>query len=356
MNLKSNDDEELEKKHTQEAEAPDYVPCEMFLESTGFFSASSNRIKSIFSKEKILKRKNALGQTEEFTVTIKAIHDVGLPATFDQDLYRAFLKICDEVVSPEGVLPQPLKVPTKKLLRYAGKNVSAWYIQEVRNWFVIMGGTHIVGQVYNALSGGYEAIGSGVFDTYVMRGKRTPAGEIAGTNEVYLSEWFLRNYEAKHFRRLDLNFYNSLKKNVSKALLPLLESGWFAASGKSYRKSYRSLCNEFLLQARTYESQIREQLDPAHQELQDAGFLGSWEYKALNDGDFVISWKPGKRWFDEQGQRTTRKKNHRRLSNQDEQIMDNRKAFNKDRVSKNLDRVRRNLGRKMSWQENSGGS
>jgi hypothetical protein len=116
------------------------------------------------------------------------------------------------------------------------------------------------------------------------------------------------------------------------------------------------LCDEFLLQGRTYESQIREQLDPAHQELQDAGFLGAWEYKAVNDGDFVISWTPGKRWFDEQGRRTTRKTNHRRLSNQDEQIMDSRNAFNKDRVSKNLDLVRRSLGRKMGWQEDSGGS
>ena len=329
----------------EETVAPDYVPCEMFLESTGFFSASSNRIRSIFSKEKTLKRKNAYGQTEEFTVTIKALHDVGLPSTFDQDLYRAFLKICDEVVSPEGTLPKPLKVPTKKLLRYAGKSVSSWYIQEVKNWFVLMAGTHIVGQVYNARSGGYEKIGAGVFNTYVMRGRTTASGEIASTNEVYLSEWFLRNYEAKHFRRLDLNFYNSLKKNVSKALLPLLESGWFAASGKTYRKSYWALCSEFLIQGRKYESQIREQLDPAHRELQEAGFLHSWEYEATNDGNFVVSWTPGKRWFDEQGTRASQKASHRKLSIQDQQILGRQKAFNKARVYEKIDLIRRGMQR-----------
>ena len=37
---------------------------------------------------------------EEVSITIKAIHDVGLPSTFDQDLYRAFLKICDEAEPP----------------------------------------------------------------------------------------------------------------------------------------------------------------------------------------------------------------------------------------------------------------
>lgn len=64
----------------------EYIPCEMFLENTGFFSPSSNRIKSIFKKEKSLKRKDVLGKTEEVTITITALHDVGLPSTLDQDV------------------------------------------------------------------------------------------------------------------------------------------------------------------------------------------------------------------------------------------------------------------------------
>lgn len=264
--------------------------------------------------------------------------------------------MCNEAVSADGMLSQPLKVPTKKLLCYAGKCVNTWYLREVKNWFAVMGGTHIVGEAYNARTKGYEAIGSGVFDTYIMRGHRTKEGMMAATNEVYLSQWFLQNYEAKYFRRLDLTFYNSLSRRVSKALIPLLESGWYAASGDSYRKSYNALCDEFLLQNRKFESRIKGQLDPAHRELRKAGFLKSWEYKKSGEHDFIISWAPGKKWFEDQKLRTKRKIPHKQLSDQDEQIMENRKAFERDRITENFDRVRRDLGRKMGWQEDSGRS
>ena len=331
-----------------ETEISEYIPCEMFLESTGFFSPSSRRIKTIFKKEKILRRKNQLGQIEESTVAIRAIHDVGLPSTFDQDLYRAFLKICDEASSPEGTLPQPLQVPTKKLLRYAGKSVGTSVIAEVKNWFVVMGGTHIVGEVYDAQAKTFERIGSGVFDTYAMRGQKNKLGNISTSNEVYVSEWFLRNYEAKYFRFFDLIFYNSLKKHVSKALLPLLESGWYASSGKPYRKSYRVLCDEFLLQNREFQSRIREQLDPAHQELQKAGFLKSWEYKMSGDGDIIVTWNPGQKWFDDQCARTQRKVAHKMLNDQDEKIMANRKTLHKERILENLVQTKEELYQKLT--------
>ena len=331
-----------------ETEISEYIPCEMFLESTGFFSPSSRRTKAIFKKEKTLRRKNHLGHTEESKITIRAIHDVGLPSTFDQDLYRAFLKICDEARTPEGRLPQPLQVPTRKLLRYAGKSVGTSVVAEVKNWFVVMGGTHVVGEVYNAQSKTFERIGSGVFDTYVIRGQKTKSGDISTGNEVYVSEWFLRNYEAKYFRFFDLKFYNSLKKHVSKALLPLLESGWYASSGKPYRKSYRVLCDEFLLQNREFQSRIREQLDPAHRELQKAGFLKSWEYKVSEDGDVIITWNPGPKWFDDQCARTQRKVAHKRLNDQDEKIMANRKTLHKERISANLVQTKEALYQKLT--------
>ena len=79
-----------------------------------------------------------------------------------------------------------------------------------------MGWTHIVGEAYNAESKSFEVIGAGVFDTYLIRGQKDKAGETAMTNEVYLSEWFMRNYEAKYFRLFDLTFYNSLKNTFPK--------------------------------------------------------------------------------------------------------------------------------------------
>lgn len=326
----------------------EYIPCEMFLESTGFFSPSSNRIKTVFSKEKTLRRKDLSGNVEEGLISVRAIHDVGLPSTFDQDLYRAFLKICDESVSPEGKLTQPLEVPIKKLLRYANKKSGTKVIAEVKNWFIVMTGTHLIGEVYNAETKQFERIGSGVFDTYIMRGQKNKSGEISTSNEVYVSEWFLRNYEAKFFRFFDLNFYNSLKKHISKALVPLLESGWYASSGRPYRKSYRILCEEFLIKNWDFLSCIRDQLDPAQEELQKVGFLKSWEYKSTRNNDVIITWTPGRKWFDDQKARTRRKIAHKKLNEKDQRIIENRKTFQQEHISANFAIGREDLYKKLS--------
>lgn len=288
---------------------PDYIPAEVFLENMGFFTPSSTRIKEHQVKEKIIGEKVALDGTKKLiTVSISANAKLGLPITSDLDYYRAFLKICDEVVDREGRFQLPIKVPSKRLASLAGKEWSGYVSKEIGEWFDRMNFTGIKGGVYRAKSKTYDDGFTGVvFSQVFRRGQPMKNGTTADTNYVWPSPWFLSNYYYRYLRPIDLNFHRRLTKPIAKALYPLLETGWYASNGNPYNKSYQDLCNEFLLTPYRNLSRIKQQLDPAHEELRRERFLESWEYReAAEKGDFVITYYPGAKFFEDQRARIGR--------------------------------------------------
>jgi hypothetical protein len=289
----------------------DYIRSEQFLEISGFFTPSSKRIEHIYSKEKKLREyTDAQGKRKILKTKISANHELGLPVTSDLDYYRAFLKICDELVDRNGRFPRmPIAVPTTKLLRYAGKGKDSKNRQEVRQWFKRMTLTGIEGAIYRAKKKDYDEgfIGT-VFSQVIMTGDPMRNGQPADTNFVWLSPWFLSNYYYRYTRPLDFAFYKRLRKPIAKSLYTLLENGWYASGGEPYAKSYRALCEEFLLIHNRYLSDIKKQLDPSHKELRNLGFLEAWTYHKTSKGDdYIISYHPGKKFFYDQEEKEGRR-------------------------------------------------
>lgn len=297
---------------------PDYIPAEVSLENLGYFTPSSKRVKDIYVKEKVLGYKTGPdGVKRTIKAEISANHKLGLPITSDFDYYRAFLKICDAVVSADGRLHMPIIVPTAKLLRYAGKQENADRWKEVKEWFERMAGTMVKGGIYRAKQRYYdEGFVGTLFSQVILTGGRMRNGEIADTNYVWLAPWFLANYFHHHLRPIDLNFHRRLRKPIAKALYPLLETGWYASGGKFYAKSYRDLCGEFLLTPYAALTRIKQQLDPAHQELKNERFLEKWEYRPSTDKTgYVISYYPGKKFFEDQEAREERRQRAEQITN-----------------------------------------
>ena len=289
---------------------PDYIPAEVALENIGFFTPSSKRIKGILTKEKIVaQRTNADGTKTILKTYIMATEKYGLPITSDLDYYRAFLKLLDELINKEGAIPQPLSIPVKKLIRYAGKDFNSRTFRDVKDWIRRNRFTGIQGFMYKAENEDYVELGDEpLFPRYRLRGETMENGEIAETNHVWLAPWFLSNYTHGYLRPIDFAFHQRLRKPIAKSLYSLLETGWYASSGKAYAKSYRDLCQEFLLRNEAYLADIKKQLDPSHRELQSQQFLEKWAYrKASNRTDHIISYWPGPKFFEDQQAREARR-------------------------------------------------
>lgn len=289
---------------------PQYIKTEAFLENIGFFTPSSKRIKGIYSKEKKIGEKiDKDGIKYDIKTNVSANHELGLPITSDLDYYRAFLKICNEVVDHDGRFNLPIAIPTSKLLRYAGKTKSAPEWREVKQWLARMTGTLIKGGLYRAKAKDFEEgfIGN-VFSQVLLKGEKKKSGKTAETNYVWPSPWFLSNYYYRYVKTIDFNFHRRLRKPIAKALYTVLETGWYASGGNMYKKSYQNLCKDFLLTTHKHISDIKRQLDPAHKELVRESYLAKWEYtKSKSKPDYIITWYPGDKYFKDQQARDERK-------------------------------------------------
>jgi hypothetical protein len=192
--------------------------------------------------------------------------------------------------------------------------------KEAKQWFERMTGTLIKGGLYRAKHKDYDDgfVGT-VFSQVILRGHPMKNGRVAETNYVWPSPWFLSNYFYRHLKSIDFNLHQRLRKPIAKALYPLLETGWYASGGKPYAKSYHDLCQEFLLVDRQHISRIREQLDPSHRELVRERFLARWEYrKAASQQDYVITYWPGQKFFEDQQAREIRRQLAEQLTHKSE--------------------------------------
>ena len=299
-------------------EIPLYIKTEAFLENIGFFTPSSKRIKGIYTKQKTIGEKILEDGTKQYLKTmVSANHEYGLPITSDLDYYRAFLKICNEIVDREGRFNLPIAVPTSKLLRYAGKTKGSTEWREVKHWLARMTGTLIKGGLYQAKKKDFEEgfIGN-VFSQVLLKGEKKKNGEPAQTNYVWPSPWWLSNYYYRYVKTIDFNFHMRLRKPIAKALYTILEAGWFASKANPFKKSYQSLCEEFLLTTHKHFSDIKRQLDPAHKELVRENYLAKWEYtKSKSKPDYIIAYYPGEKYFQDQKARGERKQTAQNIAN-----------------------------------------
>jgi len=301
---------------------PEYVPAELNLETVGFFSAGYKRR---YPKEPHEAKIVNLGATRQIRIVPSTY---GYPNSEDLDLYRAFLKICDEhatLVKDEDTkshgykphLKLPICFSTKKLLQYAGYQKNAQILRRVQEWIKRGVITGIEGGLYEAKTRRMkEGATFTLFGKAYLRGEVMADGSVADTNYVWPAEWFCSNYFLRYYRPVDLAFHRRLDRPIAKTLYPILETGWYAASGNVYAKSYLDLCALMFTINHKQLSLAKQQLDPSHEELRREGFLAAWEYTLDQRGKWngVIRWWPGPKWFQDQNSRRIQ----RNLSEQSE--------------------------------------
>ena len=296
----------------------DYIAAEQNLETIGFFSARYTR--PSLREEKNLSKVITLSDGRQIEIVPAAKY--GFPNAEDLDYYRAFLKICDEraeliTVHDNGRLtfhprlPSPIGFSTRELITKAGKIKNGRGHIAVRNWIERMSSTTIHGALFNAKLRKYDVrIGlEPVFRQYVHVGRPMGDGEPAAQNYVWLSSWFIENYFHLYARRVDLLFHHRLSHAISKTLYPLLDTGWYAASGGPYTKRYDDLCVVLGIKAYQQISKVRYQLDPSNEELLNSQFVGRYDYPLDEQGEWTrtVRWWPGPKWlYDQSAKRQKR--------------------------------------------------
>ena len=102
------------------------------------------------------------------------------------------------------------------------------------------------------------------------------------------SDVIFRSFQSGFIKKLDLDFYLALKSSVSKRLYRFLDKHFWYRS--RIQMNLFIFAHEKIGISRTYQfvSSMRQQLDPALDELIESGFIQSYEYQGQGKGTEII--------------------------------------------------------------------
>ncbi|HIC95361.1 TPA: RepB family plasmid replication initiator protein, partial [Candidatus Bipolaricaulota bacterium] len=143
-----------------------------------------------------------------------------------------------------------------------------------------------------------------LYDRVIFKGKRLPNGEIADSNYLFLSSWYLENINALYVKPIDFKYYRSLKSTIAQRLYELLGVKFYRFLWEELtclRYRYSTLCQLLPITRQRYFSKAKEKLDPAHEELRKTDFLDkvAWEEIEGERDDWFIFYYPGPRALEE---------------------------------------------------------
>ncbi|NDC36501.1 MAG: RepB family plasmid replication initiator protein [Proteobacteria bacterium] len=127
----------------------------------------------------------------------------------------------------------------------------------------------------------------GIIDAYEINDGRGPGIEVKPSFFIW-SETIFKSFQVGFIKKLDLDFLLDLKSAVSKRLYRYLDKHfWYRAR---VQQNLFTLAHEKLGVSRTYSyaSQLRQQLDPAIEELVERGFLMGVEYLGKGSDTEVV--------------------------------------------------------------------
>lgn len=135
---------------------------------------------------------------------------------------------------------------------------------------------------YDNLNKSNQTCNFGIIDAYEINDSRASNNPADKPKSFFIwSEVLFDSFKSGFVKKLDLNLYFSLKSAVSRRLYRYLDKHFYFRS--TVERNLMTLAFEKLGLSRSYQyvSSIKQQLEPAFEELINAGFLGSYEYTGV---------------------------------------------------------------------------
>lgn len=253
------------------------------------------------------------GERVEILWNVSANPKYGYPGLFDRQVHRAVEQIITEMLRDKGQVENPIPLGSlyslceKMGLRkqsgrqeYGGRQYRAIRraLERITTTSIKSAGTfyhkgeqHWVSEVFH------------LYDAVVFQGRCLRDGEIADTNYLYLSDLYLQNLNSFYVKPLDYHYQQSLRSPIASRLYEILGVKFYGIRNRPEAEvcfKYSTLTQLLPVERYQYLAHARKQLNPAHEELVDTGFLAAYEWReARDDGDWLIYYRPGERAQDE---------------------------------------------------------
>ena len=237
---------------------------------------------------------------EEVSWQVHAHPEYGFPGPFDWELHKAIEEIINERGFP---VRNPVPFSLRGLCRRMGITCSGKTAGEIKAAFQRICHTAVESKrtFYSKPKKRWIEDNFQLYDQVVYRGEEMPEGSaVADTNYLYLGSWYLENMNALYVTLLDYRYRRSLSEAIARRLYEILGVKFYGLQNKgvpSLRYAYTTLCGLLPVRCRPYLSLAHQQLDSAHQELIETGFLErvEWQEVGGESGEWRFHYWPGQR-------------------------------------------------------------
>jgi len=217
--------------------------------------------------------------------TITGSEEYGLPLAGDEDVLMALMVAGKE----QGFKSRKIYFSRYKLCQIMGWEDKGWSykrMEEAFDRFKTMG-IKAVNGFYDNEKKAYVTKHFGIIDDYELferKQKDHPGQQTFSFSYVRLNEVLFESIQAGYIKTIDAKLYYSLGSAIAKRLFRYLDKKKYDGKRK-FEIGIFNLAEAHLgLKLCKYPSQIKQQLNPAHEELIQAGFLKSAEYQKTSDG------------------------------------------------------------------------
>lgn len=285
----------------QDVLLPEMIKSEVNFLVFPFFALSRKGLKNKTKTEyqEVIKRGD---EKVEITWRVTANAEFGYPGPLDREVHKAVEQIISETLQQHGQVDNPVALGSLYNLckRMGVKRGKAIY-EQIRASLKRIRATSIEsrGAFYSKASKRWVEDVFGLYDRVIFEGSELPTGEVADTNYVFLSSWYLKSLNAFYVKPIDYQYLKSLRSKVASRLYEVLGVRFYGLRGRKGQShvwlDYQTLSQVLPITSQRYLSDAQAKLQSAHDELVETKFLSRVRWDRKSKTEWIIHYYPGER-------------------------------------------------------------
>jgi len=201
----------------------------------------------------------------------------GRPGPLAHRVHRAV----EQLITERGLPTEnPIPFSIHNLCRRMGIQAGGTEYRKIRAALVAIRGTQVEskGMFYAKAQARYIDQIFSLYERIIFTGERLPDGTVSERNLLWLGSWYLESLNNLYVKPLDYRYYLKLHTPIARRLYELLGVKFYGVANNLdpvIRYRYSTLCRLLPVKRHAYRSRMHQQLDPAHAELLQGGFLAA---------------------------------------------------------------------------------